>query len=432
MPFHRVFRRLLRLVVVPLALGLVLTAGCSTSKPAATPGVTREPCPHAIHRDKGCIYLGVLSDLNNGPFAPLGKSLQEGQLAFWNEVNKQGGIGGYEIDIAAYTRDTAYDPRRHVTEFANVAPHVLALAMSFGTAQTLAVLHEMDEADLVTGAGTLWSGWQYRSTDRDLVLDDGFSYCTEAVLGLDWFAQNHYQPRSLGVVAYRGNYGGDYASGALKWALDNGATITSRIDTGPNTEVGNQDYPVAEIMADPPDVVLLATGPGEAAEIVGKLARSGYEGRFLGSTPTWNSALLKTPAAPALTALYNYTSPFDGWDGTSTGAQRARNAATSEPTNFGYNLGWAISYPMKALLTKAAESGSLDRPTLRKALAGLTVDSEGMAAPQIYGRDEPDVAAQRAVVNVPDPSTSLGSRTVVADYRSPTLKRIAMREPCTR
>ncbi|UAK35190.1 ABC transporter substrate-binding protein [Nocardia asteroides] len=429
---HRNFRRLLRLAAVPLALGLALTGGCSTSTPTAAPGVTREPCPHAIHRDKGCIYLGVLSDLNNGPFAPLGRSLQEGQLAFWNEVNKQGGIGGYEIDIATYSRDTAYDPRKHAKEFENVAPHVLALAMSFGTAQTLGVLPEMDEANLVTGAGTLWSGWQYRSTDRDLVLDDGFSYCTEAVLGLDWFAQNHYQPRTLGVVAYRGNYGGDYASGALKWALDNGATINARIDTGPNTEVGNQDYPVAEIMADPPDVVLLATGPGEAAEIVGKLAKSGYSGRFLGSTPTWNNALLETPAAPALTALYNYTSPFDGWDGTSTGAQRARNAAPREPTNFGYNLGWAISYPMKALLTKAAETGELDRATLRKALAGLTVDSEGMAAPQVYGREEPDVAAQRAVVNVPDPSTSLGSRTVVADYRSPTLMRIAMREPCTR
>ncbi|MGO4615503.1 ABC transporter substrate-binding protein [Nocardia sp. 2YAB30] len=425
-------RRLFRSVAAPLAFGLMLTGACSTSAPAATPGITRAPCPQAVHKDKGCIYLGVLSDLNNGPFAPLGRSMQDGQLAFWNEVNKEGGIGGYEIDIATYTRDTSYDPRKHVTEFENVAPHVLALAMSFGTAQTLAVLHDMDEANLVTGAGTLWSGWQYRSTDHDLVLDNGFSYCTEAVLGLDWFAQNHYQPRTLGVIAYRGNYGGDYASGALEWALDNGATIASRIDTGPNSEVGNQDFPVAEIMANPPDLVLLATGPAETAEIVSKLAKEGYTGRFLGSTPTWNSALLKTPAAQALTTLYNYTSPFDGWDGNSTGAQRARNAAPTEPTNFGYNIGWAISYPMKALLTKAAESGELDRPTLRKTLDGLTVDSEGMAATQIYGRDEPDVATQRAVVNVPDPNTSLGSRTVVADYQGPTLKRIAIHEPCTR
>ncbi|WP_327109686.1 ABC transporter substrate-binding protein [Nocardia sp. NBC_01730] len=425
-------RRLFRIVAAPLAFGLMLTGACSTSAPAATPGITRAPCPQAIHKDKGCIYLGVLSDLNNGPFAPLGRSMQDGQLAFWNEVNKKGGIGGYEIDIATYTRDTAYDPRKHVTEFENVAPHVLALAMSFGTAQTLAVLHDMDEANLVTAAGTLWSGWQYRSTDHDLVLDGGFSYCTEAVLGLDWFAQNHYQPRTLGVVAYRGNYGGDYASGALKWALDNGATIASRIDTGPNSEVGNQDFPVAEIMANPPDLVLLATGPAETAEIVSKLAKDGYTGRFLGSTPTWNSALLKTPAAQALTTLYNYTSPFDGWDGNSIGAQRARNAAPSEPTNFGYNLGWGFSYPLKTLLTKAAESGALDRPTLRKMLDGLTVDSEGMAATQIYGRDEPDVTVQRAMVNVPDPSTSLGSHTVVADYQSPTLKRIAIHEPCTR
>ncbi|MEU7764344.1 ABC transporter substrate-binding protein [Nocardia sp. NPDC049190] len=419
-------------MTVLLVLGLVSTGACSMSTPAATPGVTHHPCPNAVDRNKGCLYLGVLSDLNNGPFAPLGKSLQEGQLAFWNEVNKQGGIGGYEIDIATYTRDTAYDPRRHITEFGNVAPHVLALAMSFGTAQTLAVLAQMDEANLITGAGTLWSGWQYRSTDRGLVLDEGFSYCTEAVLGLDWFAQNYYRPRTLGVVAYRGNYGGDYASGALRWALDNGATITARIDTGPDAEVGNQDIPIAEILADPPDLVLLATGPTETAEIVGELAKSGYTGRFLGSTPTWNSSLLDTSAARALTTMYNYTSPFDGWDGNSTGAQRARAAAPTEPTDFGYNIGWAMSYPMKALLTKAAESGELDRTTLRKLLAGLTVDSEGMAAPQSYGRDEPDIAAQRAVINVPDATTSLGSRTVAADYRSPTLQRISLHEPCTR
>ncbi|MEV0297790.1 ABC transporter substrate-binding protein [Nocardia sp. NPDC050710] len=426
-------RRLFRGAAVPLIIGLILAAACSKgATPTVGPGVTSAPCPQAIDKNKGCIYLGVLSDLASGPFAALGMTVHDGQLAFWNEVNKSGGIGGYEIDISSYARDTGYDPQRHVEQYHHIEPHVLALAMSFGTTQTLAVLPKMDEADMITAAGTLWSGWQYRDTDRNLVLDGGYSYCTEAIMGLDWFARNQYQPQNIAVVAYRGNYGGDYAGGALKWASENGARITARIDTGPNSEVGNQNRPVIEILANPPDLVMLATGPAETAEIVGTLVAAGYTGRFLGSAPTWNGALLKTAAAPALTTLYHYTSPVDGWDGRSLGAQHARAAAAHEPTNWGYNLGWAGSYPMKALLTAAAANGELNRKALRREMNNLTVDTEGMTSIHSYGAQEPDLAAQRAVISVPDPTAPLGSRTLTPDYRGPTLQRLVMHGPCAR
>ncbi|MCP2321171.1 ABC-type branched-chain amino acid transport system, substrate-binding protein [Nocardia amikacinitolerans] len=425
-------RRLFHAAAVPMIVGIVLAAACSTPSATTGPGVTSAPCPNAIDRDKGCIYLGVLSDLGGGPFAMLGRAMQDGQTAFWTEVNKAGGIGGYEVDISTYARDTAYDPHRHVEEFREIEPNVLALAMSLGTAQTLAVLQEMDAADIVTSAGTLWSGWEYRETDRDLVLDSGYSYCTEAIMGLDWFTEHQYRPRNVAVVAFRGNYGGDYANGALRWAAHNNVTVTSRVDTGPNTEVGNQDRPVAEILANPPDLVLLATGPAETAEIIGKLVAGGFHGRFLGSAPTWNGALLKTPAGPALSALFNYTSPVDGWDGRSTGARRARAAAPQEPTNWGYSLGWAGSYTMRALLTKAAEHGPLNRAGVRAAQDALTVDFEGMAAPHTYNAGAPDYAAQRAAIGAPDPSAPLGSRTVTTDYRGPTLPQLPMHGPCAR
>ena len=35
-------------------------------------GVTDEPCPQAIDDSKGCIYLGTISDLTEGPFKALG------------------------------------------------------------------------------------------------------------------------------------------------------------------------------------------------------------------------------------------------------------------------------------------------------------------------------------------------------------------------
>ncbi|MFD3591689.1 ABC transporter substrate-binding protein [Nocardia sp. NPDC058640] len=425
-------RRLRRFAAIPAVASLVLAAACSSSEPTAVPGVTSTPCPGSAHADRGCIYLGVLSDLENGPFSALGTSMHEGQRAFWNRVNQAGGIGGYDVDITSYTRNTSQDPRLHRAEYEAIEPHVLALAMSFGTSQTIATLNRMDADDMVATAATQWSGWNYRSVDHNLVLSAGYSYCTEAVTGLDWFAEHHYAPRDIAVVANRGNYGSDYAAGASKWAAANGATITARIDTGPNGEVGNQDGPVKEILTAAPELVLLATGPVETAEIVGKLVGSGFTGRFLGSVPTWNAALLKTPAAPALTALYNYMTPVDSWAGDSIGAKHAREATTGEPANFGYSLGWAISYPLKALLTAAAENGDLTRPGLRRAADGLTPDGEGMVAIHPSGADAPDLGREWSAVFEPDAQAPMGARAVEVGYRGTTLGRLGLHEPCTR
>ncbi|MBH0775604.1 ABC transporter substrate-binding protein [Nocardia bovistercoris] len=423
-------RWLVRGAAVPLITGLILAA-CSTEPDRnAGPGVTSAPCPQAVHKDTGCIYLGVLSALGGGPYAVLGKSLQEGQIAFWNEVNKAGGIDGYEVDITKYARDTEYEPRKHAEQYTQIEPNVLALAMSLGTSQTLSVLPRMDAANMIAAAGTLWSGWQYRDTDMNLVFDGSYSYCTEAILGLDWFTKNHYQPHNLAIVAFRGNYGADYANGVLKWAGENGSRVDTRIDTGPNSEVGNQSRAVTEILSKPTDLVALATGPVETAEIVGALTAAGYTGRFLGSAATWNGALLQTPVAHQLSALYNYTSPVDGWDGVSKGAQHARAAAPREPTNWGYNLGWAVSYPMKAALTAAAARGGFNRAALRRTMDDLTVDSEGMASVTTYGGPGPNLAAQQAVVNTPDPDAPLGSRTLDPTYHGATLEKITLTGPC--
>ncbi|MEU4706743.1 ABC transporter substrate-binding protein [Nocardia salmonicida] len=425
-------RGLRRFAAIPAVASLVLAAACSSSESVAAPGVTSTPCPGSANTERGCIYLGVLSDLANGPFTPLGASMNDGQAAFWKQVNAAGGIGGYDIDISTYTRNTSYDPRTHRSAYEEIEPNVLALSMSFGTAQTVAMLNQMDADDMMSTAATLWSGWNYRSADRNLVLSGGYSYCTEAVIGLDWFAETHYAPRNIAVVAYRGNYGGDYASGAMKWALANDATIADRIDTGPNSEVGNQDGPVAEILEADPDLVMLATGPGETAEIVGKLVKSGFTGRFLGSLPTWNAALLQSAAAPALTALYNYTTPVDSWSGNSVGAKHAREAITGEPANFGYSLGWAITYPLKALLTTAAANGELTRAGLRRSVESMKPDGEGMVVIHPAGAAEPDLASEWSAVFEPDRAEPMGARAVSVGYQGKTLARLDLHEPCTR
>ncbi|MEV6278515.1 ABC transporter substrate-binding protein [Nocardia sp. NPDC051832] len=424
-----------RLAVVPAVAALVLAGACSSAEDeaggATGPGVTSEPCPNAVDKAKGCIYLGVLSDLEGGPFAALGRDINDGQLAFWKKVNEAGGIGGkYEVDIATHTKNTSYDPQKHAEAYQQVEPNVLALSMSLGTIHTQAVLDRMDAANLVSVAGTLWSGWQFKSIDKGLLLETGYSYCSEAIMGLDWLAQNKTKPTKLVSVTYKGDYGGDYATGAKKWAEANGVQVANQIQTGPNAAVGNQDGAVSQIIAAAPDVVMLATGPAEAGEIIGKAAAAGYKGRFLGSGPTWNGGLLKSAAAPAITALYNSTSPVDGWDGTSEAAKAAKAAATKEPATWGFSAGWAFSYPMKALLTKAQENGKLNRKGMRDTVDGLEVDFQGGAPKYTYGSDKPDLTKQRAIVGAPDAASPLGTKTLLTDYHGPTQDKVTLSEPC--
>src|SRR5687768_3928877 len=106
-----------QLIVVGLLAGLLggSMAACDdggrdgAGTAAANPGVTKRPCPNAVDRAKGCVYLGFISDLTVGPRAVEAAAVTEAQRRFWERVNRDGGIGGYEIDAETYVRDNRDD-----------------------------------------------------------------------------------------------------------------------------------------------------------------------------------------------------------------------------------------------------------------------------------------------------------------------------------
>ena len=112
------------------ALALVATGcgrgGDDDGGEASAPGVTEEACPDAVNEDNGCIYLGTISDLTQGPFAPLGVPITEAQKAFWQRVNEDGGIGGYDIDVTTYVKDNLYNPETHKQVYGEIEGDVLA------------------------------------------------------------------------------------------------------------------------------------------------------------------------------------------------------------------------------------------------------------------------------------------------------------------
>jgi ABC-type branched-subunit amino acid transport system substrate-binding protein len=395
-------------------------------------GVTEEACPDGVNPDNGCIYLGVLSDLTEGPFAALAVPITDAQRNYWAQVNEDGGIGGFDVDIDTYTRDTKYQPAEHAAAYQQIEPNILALAQTLGTVNTEAILSDMDASDIVGVPASWWSGYNFNENDNGLILETGYSYCVEAVVGLDWFSENHSEPESIAAVGYPGDYGGDSAAGVQLWAEAMGVEDVTVVPTGPNQVTGNQDAVVAAVSEADPDVVVLATGPAENAEIVGKLAAGGFQGRFMGSLPTWNPALLESGAAQALVGLYNHMAPIEQWDGESEGAQAMRDSLDGElPVNNGYIIGWSLNYPLHAALEAAAAEGDLTRAGLRAAVDGLEVDYQGMAQAVTYGGDGKDVAASQMIVSIPDPEADLGLDSSAGLYEGSTFDEIDYSQACS-
>ena len=202
------------------------------------------------------------------------------------------------------------------------------------------------------------------------------------------------------AVHYPGDYGGDGAAGAEIAAEANGLDFTGRRDGARPGGAGRRDR------GDPRG----QARPGHPRHRARPRPRSssarprpqGFTGQFIGLGPTWNPALLATPAAPALEALYlqsGYWGPF----GTDTPGHEAMREALGdvEQPNDGYTAGWAWSYPLKAALEEWLDGDyDKDRAGLLEAVQSLeTIDYEGMLPEEAGNRSgEPDENIFRASV----------------------------------
>ena len=419
--------------VLLVALTLLAT-GCrgggeddAGSSDVSAPGVTDEACPDAVNADNGCIYLGTISDLTQGPFAPLGVPITEAQAAFWHRVNEDGGIGGYDIDVTTYVKDNLYNPQTHQQVYGEIEGDVLALAQTLGSPTTLAIIPDMDRDEMV-GAPASWTSlWAF----EDAILESGANYCVEGMNAVDYMVAER-DISSVMAVGFPGDYGGDGAAGAEIAAEANGIDFTG-VETAPGQEA--QAGAISAIVKQDPGLVLLGTGPTETAVIVGQAAAQGFEGQFIGLGPTWNPALLETPAAPALEALYmqsGYWGPF----GTDTPGHQAMRDALGDvdQPNDGYTAGWAWSYPLKAALEEWLDGDyDKDRAGLLEAVQSLeTIDYEGMLPEEAGNRtgDPDETIFRESVLSKVDPSAPSGVAIVEDFGAGPTVSEHTFEGAC--
>ncbi|HTF11869.1 MAG TPA: ABC transporter substrate-binding protein [Asanoa sp.] len=388
-------------------------------------GVTAEPCPEAVSQDKGCIYLGIISDLTEGPFRALAVPITDAQKAFWKRVNQGGGIGDYEVDVTKYIRDNKYNPQVQNQVYQEIKPNVLALAQTLGSPTTAAILPDMKSSNVV-GAPAAWtSAYAF----EDVIIESGANYCVESMNALD-YANEVYQPKKVMAVHLAGDYGDDAAAGAKIASAKLGFQFSDvKTDSGTDKQAGA----IGAILSAQPDVVILTTGPADGAAVIGGAAARGFKGRFIGTSPTWNPALLQSPAGPALTALYEQSGPWGSWGTDSPGHKAMRDALPGKTPSDGYTSGWVWSYPMKAALEKAAANGDLTRAGLVAAVKQLTsVDYEGMlpAGAGNYAGGPNESTFRQTQISKVDAAAPTGVTRVKELFEGPTAKGFTLDKPC--
>lgn len=418
-----------RKLLAGLAILALVSAGCGLGREGGDgetgAGVTSEPCPNPVNQDNGCVYLGIISDLTSGPFAALSVPITDAQKAFWKRVNQDGGIGGYDINVTRYVRDNKYNPETHNQVYQEIKGEVLALAQTLGSPTTAAIIDDLRSNNVVSAPASWTSAWAF----EDVIVESGTNYCFEAMNSVDYAVQER-DVKSVMAVHYAGDYGEDGAAGARVAAKRHGLRFED-VETEEGQD--NQAGAVDAVATRKPDLVVLTTGPTDAAVVIGQAAARGYQGQFIGTSPTWNPALLQSPAAAAITKMYLQSGPWAPF-GADTPGHKAMRAALGKVTpNDGYTSGWVWSYPMKAALEKATESGNLTRQGLLDAVKSLkTVDYEGILPQEAgnYSGNPNETVFRQSLISKPDKSAPTGVRLVKDFFTGPTAKNYDFTKAC--
>jgi ABC-type branched-subunit amino acid transport system substrate-binding protein len=390
-------------------------------------GVTSEPCPEEIggvptgaDPSKGCIYLGMLNDYT-GPYAAVAPALETAQRGFWLWANSTGGIGDYSVAIIEGA-DTSFNPQKHLEQYNAQRDQVAALAMSLGTNQTLFILDEMDKDNMVAAPMSWYSGWSYKSLDRGLVVEFGAAYCADGMNALDWaIASLPVDIKTIGIMGFAGDYGGDWAQGIKYAAERNGITVAW--EYLPPTLEFDVAQAVGLMVTQPVDAYFPAVGPGEMAQVAGGAFQQGLTPIAMMAAPSYNDAFVQEgfPLKPLFESgsMYSmaWVAPYEA-DTAAHATMRATFAQMGiESASSFLVAGWSSQYHLKGVLEAAVKGGDLTRAGIRRAAANVYVESDGMMQTRELGQNRAD---NDSYINIPDGSIGSGARLLAPSYVGPS------------
>jgi len=201
-------------------------------------------------------------------------------------------------------------------------------------------------------------------------------------------------------------YGRDAATGATHAADFYGIDLA--YDGGGTVRVGHEVGPVVRSIAESgADWTFLATSPAVSPEIIAGAVSLGYEGMFIGATPSYDSRLLDSASAELFGTRYYQSSYVVAWGDESPGNQAMmaamREAFPDRRPSDAFIVGWNAGVTMRAVLAAAIASGDLTRAGMVRAANGIeSIDFGGSAPDQRYAGAPADFVTRASAIYKPN------------------------------
>ncbi|HET6393715.1 MAG TPA: ABC transporter substrate-binding protein [Blastococcus sp.] len=364
-----------RPALVAAAACMFAVTACSTTEPEAAGGGDSGDVETGNGVTDSAINIGVLTDLS-GPFAA-GAAVQVTEFqAYWDQVNADGGI--CDRDVEMQVQDHAYDPQKAVSLYRSMSSDIVALQQVLGGPTSAAVL-PLAQQDSVYVGGVGWASSALEYENNQL---PGASYSIEGANAIDYLVDELglSEGDSVGVVYFVGDYGSDALAGAEHAAEERGLTIVPQEITPAVTDLSAQ---ASALVQEGVQAVVLGAAPAQLASLAGVLSAQGADVPIVGMNPTFNPALLDTPAADALLAnTYSITSVAP-YATDAPGVQEANTLYTEADPDGA--IGWEVPLAygqaqlLRTALEDACESGDLTPEGVVAALGEASdVDTDGV------------------------------------------------------
>lgn len=393
----------------------------TTEAPDDTPDTTMAPggdiaTDVGVDLEAGTITVGLLSDLS-GPFAPLVQGIVTGHEVYWEDVNRNGGINGLQVDLII--EDTGYDVPTHLQKYEEMRNDVVAIGHSTGSPHTVAALPEFQADGLLAIPLTWYSGW----TDpqfSDNLLHHGAPYCLEIQNALSFMSDDIGGASTIAIASVPGDFGLDGSAGAQLAAealglqiVYDGAGAIIPTDEASMTEVANN------IASSGADLVALTATPGAFSSVFGQAVAQGFEAKWTGTSPSWSPAFMQSEIADAVARDVYVTTYVDAWEGQSQGAKDftavVQELRPEAPPLDYYNEGYVEAKILHDALLQAYENGDMTRAGVLAAAKSLEeVEFNGIAASETYV-GEPNDQVQR-LINIARPSAESPTGTELVEY----------------
>jgi len=399
-----------------LAAVLVLSACSTKANDAGSSGADSS----GVKTGKGVtatdITLGVMTD-KSGVFKNLGLGITQGNELWAKDFNAAGGVCGRQVKLEEV--DHGYKADTAKTLYPQIEPKVLGFVQMLGS-PVVAALKQNLSSDKAVAAPASWSS---ELLDNPYVMIVGTTYDLEIIDGLSYLQEKGLikDGDTIGHVYIDGEYGKNGLRGSQFYSKKHNMTVKEVKITSTDSDLTNV---VTGLKGDGVKAIVLTTTPTQTGSAVAANKALGLNVPVLGNNPTFDPALLKSPAASALDKLTIVASsvPFSADIPKAKEVAAKYKAAYKETPNGGVPYGYAVAEVWGAVLKKACDNKDLTRDGIAAALKQTTsASTDNLVAALDFSK--PGTPATRQVyAATPDATAEGGVKYVKPLFEAPEAK----------